>query len=137
MSPRRSKKPTQEQEAHGSTMQMHVSLGEEGSGTVVEKHMGLGHSNVHLGENRDNKAQIFSNPGCFFFFVTSKFKTTDRQVEGEESFSISSQGMIANRTVLLRAFSQKSANNSKIQFFTLVTISMLATAIQAYLPATG
>lgn len=61
-------------------MQMRVSLGEEGSGTVVEKHMGLGHSNVHLGENRDNKAQIFSNPGwSFFFLFTSKFKTTDRQ----------------------------------------------------------
>lgn len=34
--------------AHGTTMQMRVSLGEEGSGAVVEKHMGLGHSNVHL-----------------------------------------------------------------------------------------
>lgn len=38
----------QEQGAHSTTMQMCVSLGEEGSGTVVEKHVGLGQSNVHL-----------------------------------------------------------------------------------------
>lgn len=38
----------QEQGAHSTTMQMRVSLGEEGSGAVVEKHVGLGQSNVHL-----------------------------------------------------------------------------------------
>lgn len=37
--------------ADGSaTMQMLVSLGEERPGTVVEKHIGLGHPNVHLRE---------------------------------------------------------------------------------------
>lgn len=39
--------------ADGSaTMQMRVSLGEERPWAVVEKHMGLGHPNVHLRETR-------------------------------------------------------------------------------------
>lgn len=41
-------KTMQERGAHSTTMQMCVSLGEEGSGAVVEKHVGLGQSNVHL-----------------------------------------------------------------------------------------
>lgn len=44
---------TQGRGAHSTTMQMRVSLGEEGSGAVVEKHMGLGHSNVHRGRQKD------------------------------------------------------------------------------------
>lgn len=45
-------------------MQMRVSLGEERPGTAVEKHMGLGHPNVHL---RETIPQIFFDPSNFFF----------------------------------------------------------------------
>lgn len=38
----------QKQGGHNSTMQGRVSLGEEGSGRIVEKHMGIGHPHIHL-----------------------------------------------------------------------------------------
>lgn len=38
----------QKQGGNNSTMQRRVSLGEEGSGRIVEKHMGIGHPHVHL-----------------------------------------------------------------------------------------
>lgn len=66
-----------------STMQMRVSLGEERPGTVVEKHMGPGHPNVHL---RETPPQIFFDPSDFLVYTDclfqSKFKTADRQAEG-------------------------------------------------------
>lgn len=66
-----------------STMQMRVSLGEERPGTVVEKHMGPGHPNVHL---RETKPQMFLDPSDFWVYTAclfqSKFKTADRQAEG-------------------------------------------------------
>lgn len=83
----------QHQGAHSTTMQMRVSLGEEGSGAVVEKHVGLGHSNVHL--RRIVTVRHKSSPILAVYLCTSKFKTTDKQVEGEESCSFSSHYMTA------------------------------------------
>lgn len=87
-------------------MQMCVSLGEESPGTVVEKHMGLGHPNVHLRETIRHKsssipAEYFLSVCLFVCFFKSKLKTTDRQAEGEDSFSISNHCMTATGQVRL------------------------------------
>lgn len=96
----------QERGAHSTTMQMCVSLGEESPGTVVEKHMGLGHPNVHLRETIRHKsssipAEYFLSVCLFVCFFKSKFKTTDRQAEGEDSVSISNHCMTATGQVRL------------------------------------
>lgn len=104
-------------------MQMCVSLGEESPGTVVEKHMGLGHPNVHLRETIRQKSS--SIPAEYFFFLVclfvcffeSKFKTTDRQAEGEDSFSISNHCMTATGQV--RLYNHQRALD-KIQSFILL-----------------
>ena len=58
--------------------------------------MGLGHSNVHLGRIVTIRHKSSPIPSVFFFFwSTSKFKTTDRKVEGEESLSILSHCITA------------------------------------------
>lgn len=60
---------TQDRGAHSTTMQMRVSLGEEGSGAVVEKHMGLGHSNIHLGRIVTIRHKSSPIPALFFAYI--------------------------------------------------------------------
>lgn len=104
---------TQDRGAHSSTMQMCVSLGEESSGAVVEKHMGLGHSNVHLGRIVTIRYKSSPNLALFFVYIqVQDYRQTGRRGGKFQHFKSQHDSKwsvtLHFDVILWRAFHQKS-----------------------------
>lgn len=79
-------------------------------------------------KNRNSKTRIFSDPQLCFLFI-SKFKTTDRQAEGEEDSSNSSHYIIATGQKHCTLMSQQKQSST--------TYCSLWLTIQAYYKTTA
>lgn len=69
------------------TMQRRISLGEEGSGAVVEKQMGVGHSDIHLCSTVTKRKDVLCSGLMCLVYILLHISMSDHQQTDVEAKS--------------------------------------------------